>query len=111
MKRLLALALAAALAPFALAAVNVNTATVEELQTLRDIGPVQARAIVDYREKHGPFHSLDDLDKVPGIGKPTLASLRKEVTFSGADEGLPALRKDNRAEDRTDARAQRGYTK
>ncbi|HET9578656.1 MAG TPA: ComEA family DNA-binding protein [Usitatibacter sp.] len=94
----------------AFAAVNVNTADRKELETLKEIGPVKAQAIVDYRAQHGPFRSLADLDKVPGIGKATLAAIRNEVTISGPDTGLPAAKKDNRAADRADARAQRGTT-
>jgi competence protein ComEA len=109
MKRFIALLLVwLASIGVALAAVNVNTADKAELETLKNIGPVKAQAIIDYRAQHGPFHSLGDLDNVPGIGKATLLSIKKEITFSGADTGLPAAKKDNRAADRTDARAQRG---
>lgn len=55
--------------------VNINTATVEELQRLPGIGPVTAQNIVDYREQHGPFSSVDDLDSVPGIGRATINRL------------------------------------
>ena len=112
MKRLAALAFAS-LAPVgvALAAVNVNTADRDELQTLKGIDATRAQAIIDHRAKNGPFRSLDDLDKVHGIGKPTLTAIRKDITFTGDDTGLPPMKKDNRAEDRSDARAQRGYTK
>lgn len=92
----------------ALAAVNVNTADATQLQTLKDIDATRAQAIIDYRTQHGPFRSLEDLDKVKGIGKPTLAAIKREITFSAPDTGLPAIKRDNRAEDRTDARAQRG---
>jgi competence protein ComEA len=112
MKRLAAIVFAS-LAPIgaAFAAVNVNTADRDELQTLEGIDAPRAQAIIDYRTQHGPFRSLDDLDKVAGIGKPTLTAIRKEITFTGEDSGLPAMKKDNRAADRADARAQRGYTK
>ena len=67
----------------AFAAVNVNTATQAELQTLEGIGPVRAKAIIDYRTKNGPFKSIDDLLKVPGIGENTLSSIRKDLTLTG----------------------------
>jgi competence protein ComEA len=109
MKRFIAFLLAG-LASIGLAfgAVNVNTASKEDLEALKDIGPVKAQAIVDYRRDHGPFRSLEDLDKVKGIGKATLSAIRDDVTFSGPNTGIAPMKRDNRAEDRTDARAQRG---
>ena len=85
MKRiLLILAAFFALANPALAAVNINSASQAELENLRGIGPVKAKAIIDYRSQHGPFKSLDDLDKVKGIGKGTLDKIRNEITVTGA---------------------------
>jgi len=52
---------------------------VEELMELPGIGPVLARRIVAYREEHGPFASLEELLRVPGIGEETLAALRPLV--------------------------------
>jgi competence protein ComEA len=84
MKRLIALLVAALLSiGTAFAAVNVNTATSEELQTLNGIGPVKAKAIIDYRTKNGNFKSYEDLDKVPGIGEGTIGKIKADVTFSG----------------------------
>lgn len=68
----------------AFAAVNINTASQAELEGLNGIGPVKAKAIVDYRQKNGPFKSVDDLKKVNGIGDKTLDGIRKEVAVSGA---------------------------
>src|SRR5439155_21280864 len=65
------------------AVVNVNTATQAELETLKGIGPVKAKAIIDYRSKNGPFKTIDELDKVPGIGKATISSFKNDVTLSG----------------------------
>lgn len=67
----------------AFAAVNINTATQAELETLDGIGPVKAKAIVDYRKKNGEFKSIDELEKVDGVGAVTLANVRKDVTMSG----------------------------
>jgi competence protein ComEA len=60
--------------------VNINSATVEELDALDGIGPTTAQKIVDYREAHGGFSAVDELDQVDGIGPARLASLRDQVT-------------------------------
>ncbi len=66
-----------------LAAVNINTASQAELATLNGIGEVKARAIVDYRLKHGAFKSLADLGRVPGIGEGTIKKISKGATLTG----------------------------
>ena len=59
----------AAAAPGAAAGpVHLNTATLEQLDSLPGVGPVTAQKILDYRQKHGSFSSVDELDAVPGIG-------------------------------------------
>ena len=58
---------------------NLNTATLEQLDELDGIGPATAQQIVAYREAHGGFGSVDELDQVPGIGETRLASLREQV--------------------------------
>jgi competence protein ComEA len=60
--------------------VNLNTATLEQLDELDGIGPATAQAILTYREAHGGFSSVEELDQVPGIGEVTLAALREAVT-------------------------------
>ena len=60
--------------------VNLNTATVEELQTLPSIGPVLAKRIVEYRNTHGPFQRPEELIEVKGIGPRTFERLRPYVT-------------------------------
>ena len=62
------------------ASVNINTATVAQLDTLPGIGPTTAAAIVREREAHGPFSSVDELERVKGIGQAKLAQLRDRVT-------------------------------
>jgi competence protein ComEA len=59
--------------------VHLNSATLEELDTLPGVGPVTAQKILDYRTEHGAFSSVDELDSVPGIGPARLAELRKLV--------------------------------
>lgn len=65
----------------ALTAVSINAADVTALDTLQGIGPVTAQHIVDDRTRNGPFRSVDDLDRVPGIGAATIESLRPSVTL------------------------------
>src|SRR5205085_12628215 len=83
MKRFLLLAAMLLYSAFALAAVNINTATKEQLDALPGIGPVKAQAIVDYRTKNGNFKSIDDLKKVPGIGDATFDKVKGDVTLTG----------------------------
>jgi competence protein ComEA len=78
----------------AFTAVNLNTATVEQLEVLNGIGPAKAQAIVDYRKKNGNFKTVDDLNNVPGISDKTLAKLKPEITVSGTKQAAPpALKK------------------
>jgi competence protein ComEA len=63
-------------APSPSAPVDLNSATVEQLDALPGIGPVTAQKIVDYRTAHGPFISVDDLDAIPGIGPARIDNLR-----------------------------------
>ncbi len=60
--------------------VNVNTATLDELEALPGIGPSLAQRILDYRTQHGPFQSVNDLLNVSGIGEKRLADMRSQVT-------------------------------
>lgn len=59
--------------------VDLNNATVEQLDTLPGVGPVTAAAIVSWRDQHGPFTSVDQLGEVDGIGPARLAKLRDLV--------------------------------
>lgn len=66
---------------------DLNTATVEELQQLPEIGPTTAKAIVRFREKSGPFRRVEDLLAVRGITRRRLEKLRHYVTVQSASEG------------------------
>jgi len=61
--------------------VNINTATLEELQTIKGIGKKKAEAILQYRKEHGPFRTKEDLLQVKGIGKKALEAIESQVTF------------------------------
>jgi competence protein ComEA len=63
------------------ALVNINTATLDQLETLPGIGPTLAQRIIDYRVEHGPFRSVDELLEVSGIGDQRLADLRSKVAI------------------------------
>jgi competence protein ComEA len=60
--------------------VNLNTATAEELDALPKVGPVLAKRIVEWREQHGPFAAVEDLDAVDGVGPKMMESLLPLVT-------------------------------
>src|SRR5262249_37480368 len=62
------------------APVDVNTATLEELETLPGVGPVLGQNILDYRSANGPFTTVDQLADVSGIGDVRLAEIRPLVT-------------------------------
>ena len=61
--------------------VNINTATLEELQTIKGIGQKKAEAILQYRKEHGAFRTKEDLLQVKGIGKKALEAIESQVTF------------------------------
>ncbi len=66
----------------AFAAVNINTASQSELESLQGIGPAKAKAIIEYREKNGAFAAIDDLAKVDGVGPGILKQIRDAVTVA-----------------------------
>lgn len=68
-----------------LAMININTATLDELQTLPGIGAVIAQRIIDYRAENGAFTAVDQLLNIKGIGEATLDKFRDRVSVSPPD--------------------------
>ena len=59
--------------------ININQAGIDELMTLTGIGPSKARNIIDYREQHGGFNSIEELLNVSGIGTSTYERIKEHV--------------------------------
>ena len=90
MKRILLLVVALLFSSLALAAVNINTATKEELDALPGIGAVKAQAIIDYRKANGPFKTPEDIMKVKGIKEGEFGKLKGQISVSGASSAPAA---------------------
>lgn len=95
------LMLVLALPAFAATQVNINTADAETIaKSLDGIGLTKAKAIVAYREEHGPFKNVDDLSQVKGIGPATLQRNHDAIMLSGdnstASTDAPAKPKHSR---------------
>jgi comEA protein len=60
--------------------ININSASVKELQTLPQIGAVVAQRIVDYREEHGKFSKIEEIMKVKGIGEKTFLKIKPLIS-------------------------------
>jgi competence protein ComEA len=63
------------------ALVNINTATLEQLDALEGVGPATAQKIIDYRTEHGGFTTIDELKNVPGIGDAKFAAVQDSITI------------------------------
>ena len=106
-KLLLALVASLMFAVSAFAAINLNTATQAELESVKGIGPAKAKAILEYRAKNGNFKTVDDLDNVKGFGKKTIDKIRNDISVSGAstapakaDKPAADAKKDAKADDK-----------
>jgi len=72
--------------------ININTASVEQLEALAGIGPAKAQAIVKYREENGNFATTEDLKKVAGIGDKIFEQIKDQLTVgeeAGAEKPAP----------------------
>jgi comEA protein len=74
----------------AVSKVDLNQATIEQLDELPGVGPAIAKRIVDYRQENGPFKRIEDLMNVRGIGEKTFLKLKDRITVSQAGEQPPA---------------------
>ena len=64
--------------------IDINTATIEELMLLPDVGESQASKIVSYRNEHGPFKDVSDIQLVDGIGAKTYQRISPFLTVGGS---------------------------
>jgi competence protein ComEA len=72
--------------------VNINTADAQKIaDSVSGFGLKKAQAIVDYRVKNGDFKTLDDLNKVSGIGDKTIEKIKADILFSDVGSVLPAV--------------------
>lgn len=62
--------------------ININTADKETLMSISGVGEKKAEAIIEYREKNGPFKSVDDLSNIKGIGENTIDKQREQLTVA-----------------------------
>jgi len=60
--------------------VNINTATLAELENLPNIGPVLAQAIITFRDENGPFETIEEIQKVPKIGQAIFETIKDLIT-------------------------------
>jgi competence protein ComEA len=110
-KLLLVLAMWLAMVGAALAQININTATKEQLDGLKGIGPTKAQAIIDYRTKNGPFKTVDDLEKVTGIGPATMKDIRSQITVAGGAAPAKAAKGEKAADKAADKSAKKAEAK
>ena len=63
--------------------IDINTATLAQLQSLPNIGPTTAQNIINYRNQHGPFSTIEDIMNVPGVGPATFDQIQDLITVGG----------------------------
>ncbi len=78
---------------FALAAINLNTASKNELVALPGVGPAKAQAIIDHRKAHGPFKSVEELKDVKGMGAKRFEKIKGDLSVVGPSTGVKTVAK------------------
>lgn len=63
--------------------ININTASIELLETLPGVGPITAKEIINYRQEMGDFKFIEEIQKVPGIGPATYEKIKNLITVDG----------------------------
>ena len=71
--------------PAASATLNINTATLADLQKLPGVGAATAERIIEYRQKNGPFKKIEEVMNVQGIGEKVFLTLRPQLTVGAPD--------------------------
>lgn len=66
---------------WAIATVNINTASIEELMTLKGIGKVKAEAIINYRQAHNGFKNIQEIMQIKGIGVKTFEKFQNDIAI------------------------------
>ena len=74
-------------------AIDLNQATATDLDALPGIGPALAQRIIDYRQRHGPFKTIDDLEEVSGIGSKKLEKIKPYIIIVGPGASPPDQQK------------------
>jgi len=82
------------------ALIDINTADQDTLAALPDVGEARARAIVDYRQQHGSFKTVEEMKQVPSIGEQVFANIKEKITVG---EGAQAPSKESSAQSQTTA--------
>ncbi|MDQ3194889.1 MAG: helix-hairpin-helix domain-containing protein [Pseudomonadota bacterium] len=98
MKKLLLLVITFAFCGFAYA-VDINTASQKELEGVKGIGPVKAKAIIDYRNKNGAFKSVEDLANVKGMDAKSVGKMKGELTAGGAGKTMSPVEASKKADE------------
>ncbi|HUS25472.1 MAG TPA: helix-hairpin-helix domain-containing protein [Candidatus Binatia bacterium] len=74
------------LSPEARSSVDVNSADAPSLDALPGVGAQEAQAIVAWRDKNGPFTSIDEIEKVPGVSRRSIQNVRGDLSLGGQSE-------------------------